>query len=253
MRDVISAPDRRTDGSGCPNPQKLPGVSSSVGFHDHLAAGWEAKYQRRSFRSRVARFEGLLADRELAGMRWLDAGCGTGVFARMLVQRGCSVLGVDASLAMVDRAERHPDSTADRLSFQHVETVERLTFEDRSFDGALCSSVLEYLDNPTACCQELARVLRPGGLLLVSVPNRRSLIRGVQTLCFRLSGVMLETPWFGYLAHSKHAFSAAQFDRLLDKTGFRVLQRGLCGAPIGGPAGRWSCVNSLLFWLAERQ
>jgi 2-polyprenyl-3-methyl-5-hydroxy-6-metoxy-1,4-benzoquinol methylase len=55
------------------------------------------------------------------------------------------VFGVDASTAMIGQARTLWPSWADRLTFDTVETIERLPFEEGRFDGVLCSSVLEYL------------------------------------------------------------------------------------------------------------
>src|SRR5437868_6913477 len=61
--------------------------------------------------------------------------------------------------------------------FHHVGSIEKLPFHSDSFDGILCSSVLEYVCDPGACIQEFGRVLRPRGVLLISVPNAWSIVR----------------------------------------------------------------------------
>jgi demethylmenaquinone methyltransferase / 2-methoxy-6-polyprenyl-1,4-benzoquinol methylase len=92
----------------------------------------------------------------------LDVATGTGAVARELIRRkGCAVVGLDQSPEMLAEARRRlgPDV---RL----VEgTAERLPFPDASFDGLSFTYLLRYVDDPAATLRELARVVRPGGMI----------------------------------------------------------------------------------------
>jgi SAM-dependent methyltransferase len=109
----------------------------------------------------------------------LDLGCGTGELARYLAAIGSRVTGADISAAMLGRA-----TTAD----QHgtVDWVQlnpgwrALPFEPQTFDAVVAASVLEYVDEPTAVLSECARVLRPGGALLFTVPDIRHPVRWLE-------------------------------------------------------------------------
>lgn len=99
------------------------------------------------------------------GRRVLDAGCGTGRMARFLTDRGCSVAGVDLSPGMLAMARRdHPDLHVREAS------ITDLPFEDASFDGAMFWYSLIHLPDEAAAVAlgEAARVLRPGGYVLVA-------------------------------------------------------------------------------------
>jgi SAM-dependent methyltransferase len=109
----------------------------------------------------------------------LDFGCGTGgsSIALALTCPQLRLYGTDIDKADVevarDRAKLY--STADRCEFTQVEPSRPLPYNDGSFDFCLCSSVLEYTDEDAVrpfCIREMVRLVRPGGLLFFSVPNR---------------------------------------------------------------------------------
>ncbi len=99
------------------------------------------------------------------GTHVLDAGCGTGRMSRHLVDRGCSVVGLDLSPGMLEQARRAgPDLEV------HEGSLLDLPFADGGFDGVLLwYSVIHLTDAELpAALAEAARVLRPGGLVLVA-------------------------------------------------------------------------------------
>lgn len=101
----------------------------------------------------------------------LDAGMGPGRLCVELARRGFTVAGVDASAGMVELArQRLPGAEA---SLRHA-TIEELPFDDSSFDVVVATGVLEFAQTAKALC-ELERVLRPGGLAVVSYPNAHSI------------------------------------------------------------------------------
>lgn len=210
-------------------------AAEAVAYHGSLADGWERRYRKRSFQMRHDVLEKALQGRNLAGSLWLDAGCGTGTLTRWLAARGCSVLGVDAAPDMIAAANRslQSENTSDRLSFVRINTVARLALDDGSLDGILCSSVMEYLPAPGACLSEFARVLKPGGLLLVSVPNRNSIARRLQRATHRLGGLVGHN-WCKFLDYSRNQYSKPEFNHLLKQSGFS----GETVVPFGGPLPR---------------
>jgi ubiquinone/menaquinone biosynthesis C-methylase UbiE len=228
-------------------------ATEAVAYHGSLAEGWEHRYRKSSFQMRQAVLENCLQGRNLAGTLWLDAGCGTGTLARWLAARGCSVLGVDAAPEMVAAANQslRSDSHSDRLSFVHIKTISRLALDDGSLDGILCSSVLEYLPDPSACLTELARVLKPRGLLLVSVPNRNSIARQLQLACHHL-GSRFGQSWCKFLDYSRNQYSKVEFDRLLKQCGFSGEKLVPFGGPLPGLAQRSCHWAPLLMFVAQK-
>ena len=97
----------------------------------------------------------------------LDVATGTAAVAIELVRRhGCRVVGLDQSAAMLASARGRIEAAglADRI--QLVEgSAEKLPFPDRSFDALTFTYLLRYVEDPAATLAELARVVRPGGVI----------------------------------------------------------------------------------------
>jgi SAM-dependent methyltransferase len=94
--------------------------------------------------------------------RALDAACGTGAVAQQLVTRGHDVVGIDVSEAMLARARR----AAPDARFLSGEITD-LPLPDRDVDHVVCSLALAHLSDPGPFFAEAARVMRPGGHLLL--------------------------------------------------------------------------------------
>jgi SAM-dependent methyltransferase len=109
------------------------------------------------------------------GVRALDAACGTGRHARRLDAGGCVTAGIDQSVEMLEVARGKVPGAA----FE-VGDLEQLPFDDDGFDMAVVSLALCHLADPTAAVAELARVLAPGGTLVVSDPHPMGGVLGGQ-------------------------------------------------------------------------
>jgi ubiquinone/menaquinone biosynthesis C-methylase UbiE len=97
------------------------------------------------------------------GLRLLDVGCGTGHHMASLRERGFEVAGVDGSEEMIAHAKANNPGAQIKLA-----DVDSVPFADSSFDFVLCVEVLRYLPDFTRCISEIARVLKPGGVCLVT-------------------------------------------------------------------------------------
>ena len=102
----------------------------------------------------------------------LDAGMGPGRLCAELEARGWTASGLDISERMVELAARRLPAARERM---HQGSITQLPFKDESFDAVAATGVLEYLGDPAAGIAELVRVLAPGGILVVSIPNSVSL------------------------------------------------------------------------------
>lgn len=155
-----------------------------IAYHEVISDTWEDRYNSGSFRRRFEFIRDRVLSQLVPGGHWLDAGCGTGTFSRMLLEHGAEqVTGIDGAERMIARARaaaQATNATAEVLRFERVNTVEDLPFNNASFDHAISFSVLEYVAVPERVAAEIARVLRPGGTCIVSIPNPRSAIRRTQ-------------------------------------------------------------------------
>lgn len=105
---------------------------------------------------------------EDASARWLESACGTGLVARALAGKVGSVTGVDLTPAMLEQAEHGAaDEGIENASFS-VGDATALEFADGSFDGAVTRFSLHHIPLPGRVIAELARVVRPGGWVVVS-------------------------------------------------------------------------------------
>jgi len=109
----------------------------------------------------------------VADCQVLDIGCGDGVLAVVLGQRGANVFGLDASQPMLEAARK-------RASEQHTNVAlslglaERLPFADESFDVVVAVTILCFVAEAERTFVEIGRVLRPGGRLVIGELGRWS-------------------------------------------------------------------------------
>lgn len=198
------------------------GVTRGSKFHDSLANSWNDNYQRGGFKKRLAFVRTLISPVVVPGQCWLDAGCGGGILTLELSKLGASGLAVDGSPEMIDAAIRKVGRLCDGFSFKTIASISSIDVAAASFDGVLCSSVIEYVDDIDEFLFELNRVLKPGGKLILSIPNKNSLIRRIQKV-IRHGGRMSGLDCFPYLGVSTNDLSRVDLIRRLDACGFLSL------------------------------
>jgi len=153
---------------------------NNLTMYDTLAESWWQPGSKLHMLARInparfAYFDTIVGNWQ--GLRVLDLGCGGGLSTACLVQRGATVVGVDLSRASLHVASRYARRPGYLESVFTCGRAESLPFADTSFDVVWCTDVLEHIpDLPTAIAQ-IARVLKPGGLLLYDTINRTWLSR----------------------------------------------------------------------------
>jgi 2-polyprenyl-6-hydroxyphenyl methylase / 3-demethylubiquinone-9 3-methyltransferase len=110
----------------------------------------------------------------LAGKRALDVGCGAGLLCEPLARIGASVTGVDAAPENIEAAKAHAALSGLEIDYRAGELADQ---DLGQFDIVTSMEVIEHVTDPAVFISELARHLKPDGLLLMSTPNRTTASR----------------------------------------------------------------------------
>jgi ubiquinone/menaquinone biosynthesis C-methylase UbiE len=137
--------------------------------------------------------EQLIGD--LAAIRLLDLGCGSGTFSVWFAHRGALVTGIDLSQTMVSLAEQRAKQQGVDAEFRVADIREPLPFEASQFDLVFTGTALHYVDNIDSLMTEVARVLKPRAKLIASVLHPMSTARFALADCDEVEG---PDPWEGW-------------------------------------------------------
>ena len=106
-------------------------------------------------------------------MKILDVGCGTGNFSIKLAEMGCKVIGIDKSEKMLEEAKRKAEMKGLNIEFLNMDVYD-IELSDESFDGVFSMAAFEFIKRPKKAYDEMYRVLKKGGYLLIGTINRDS-------------------------------------------------------------------------------
>jgi 2-polyprenyl-6-hydroxyphenyl methylase / 3-demethylubiquinone-9 3-methyltransferase len=163
----------------------------------------------------------------LAGRSALDVGCGAGLLCEPLARMGAAVTGVDAAPENIKAAKAHATQSGLAVDYRAGElSVQGLG----QFDVVTSMEVIEHVTDPAAFIAELARHLKPDGLLLLSTPNRTAASRlFLVEAAERLGQVPRGT-------HDWHQFlTPEELTALLDAAGLEmVAMQGIAFSPLKG-------------------
>ena len=149
---------------------------SAASVYGQVSGGYDAEAGGGLFATDEPVVAEYLASRE-PGVA-LDAACGTGRFAEFLARRGHRVIGVDVSPDMLSYARRRvPEAEF------HVAGLDRLPLLDECVDVVVCALALEHVPSLDPVLAEFARVLRPGGDLVISDVHHEVITRGSVMTC----------------------------------------------------------------------
>jgi SAM-dependent methyltransferase len=173
------------------------------------------RYRRRSrfARRRMDNVFALLPP--VSGRRVLDLGCGMGTFAIETARRGAAAVGIDLAAAALPEAAGLARAESVAAPFVRADAA-TLPFADRSFDVALAADFTEHLDDRTLdrVAAELARVVRPGGTLVVYTPSPSHVLERLRRL-----GLLEQEPSHIGLRH------ASELEGVFARHGFTTRRR----------------------------
>lgn len=186
---------------------------------DHRTEPWDRYWSEKEDLERVYRSSPKVLDAlvrhldELAGSRVLEIGSGTGRDTAVLAARGARAIALDPSRAALGLAAR----AAPELTGRGLVRGDgfHLPFADGSLDAVFHQGVLEHFANPWPFLAENRRVVRPGGLLVVDVPQTYHPWTALKRAAMRVDR------WF---AGWETEFTIDELERVVNEAGWRVVE-----------------------------
>jgi D-aspartate ligase len=233
---------KRWRGKGPEEP--LPGSVPSIRERfEEDAAYWRDVYDSSNdvdaqiYRERLSRaleyLDGLGVDR---GARVLDVGAGAGVAAVALAARGFQVTAVDSALAMLDLPKRRAAENDVALAAIQGDATD-LPVGDATVDVVVALGLLPWVEDPSCVLSEFARVLRPGGVAVLSSDNRWRLNEAVDPALSALAAPLrrrLRARLRRLRGHHEPTFvvrrhSVGELRDILERAGFDVVAASTLG------------------------
>ncbi len=188
-------------------------------FRGQVHRQWQAytdprpTFEQRLCRSRLESAVATVHANVASGGRVLDVGCGTGEFCHRLTELGFITTGIDFLDEMLEVARRRGSS----IEWLHAPFSDKIGGK-RAFDAITALGYLEYQERAGKELVRMNRLLKPGGLLILSVPNTLSarFAFGLKRAAYRV-GKEPET------TNIRHSFTPERLQRLLGMAGFIFL------------------------------
>jgi 2-polyprenyl-6-hydroxyphenyl methylase/3-demethylubiquinone-9 3-methyltransferase len=168
-----------------------------------------------------------------AGLDILDVGCGGGLIAEPMARLGARVTGIDAAEAAIAAARGHARESGLEIDYRAT-TAEALAEEGAGFHVALALEVVEHVPDPPALIATLGRLVRPGGLVILSTLNRTP-----QSFVKAIVGAEWVMGWLPRGTHDWRRFvTPEELSAMAEGAMLQVVDRtGMAYAPL---SDRWS-------------
>ena len=170
-------------------------------------------------------------------LKLLDVGCGTGVLSQLLIEKGYDVIGIDISENAINKCK------SKGLNAYQQNLSEKLLFRDEEFDCILMSEVIEHIADTFFVLHELNRVLKTGGVFILTTPNSAFITRRFRYLIGKTS---TETQNFSHLRF----FNKKLLTRIVEEANYKILGfKGFLFNPLNLSEG--FVLNNLVNLLSE--
>jgi 2-polyprenyl-3-methyl-5-hydroxy-6-metoxy-1,4-benzoquinol methylase len=181
---------------------------------------FDAYYEERDeFVERHRLWTALLDKYVTPGGLALDMGCGTGVFTFHLAEKGGRVIGVDGAADMIEYCEgRRRARQLTNIRFLQATLPDVDEAAMAGADLLISSSVVEYVPDLEAVLALFARLLKPSGVLVISLPNADSVSRMYERVKYRVTG---QPAIYRYI---RHFTSPKKLAARVDRHGFELLE-----------------------------
>jgi 2-polyprenyl-3-methyl-5-hydroxy-6-metoxy-1,4-benzoquinol methylase len=196
-------------------------IDNAVGYFSHNAREFDDLYRAQPgfYQERLQIWRSLLDRYARPETIAIDLGCGSGIFSFYLAEHVTRVTALDGAPDMVTYCEsQRQERGLSNVTFFQAELPGVDEKRLGTADLLISSSVVEYVEDLDATLALIARVLRPNGIAILSMPNRMSISRNYQRLRYRLTG---EPEIYRYI---RHFSSPGLLRRQLHPFGFRLLE-----------------------------
>lgn len=198
--------------------------------------------------------QGIIAHLNLPpSSRVLDAGCGDGVYCEWLSHQGHAlVVGIDISTRILAIARSNVANRGNANVMRFLAgNLERLPFADASLDAVVCSQVIEHLLDDQAGLNELHRVLRSGGQLVISTDNHDNLVTRWLAAPIRLIRALLGLQDWRY-PFPHRDYRLAEFVARVTGVGFHIEQAETYRFSLPRSLSHMPGLTHLLDWFEAR-